>query len=117
MKSRAAIPWCLAATGFLASLIVFIWQGKPDDAGRIAQPQVSVGYRPTPRATDHHELRSAQAPATSEPPEDAATTLVLPLPPAIQPEPVPNVQPLPDDAPTVEDLPERRSVPESPQGD
>lgn len=108
MKSRAAIPWCLAATGFLASLTLFTWQGRRDDPGRGVQPQATVGDRPTPRDTDHHELRSAQAPATAEPPEDVATTLILPLPPATQPEPVPNVQPLPDDEPTVEDLPARR---------
>jgi hypothetical protein len=106
MNSRL-IPWCLAATGFLASLTVFIWQGKLDDSGERVQPQAAVGHRLTPAATDHHELRSSPAPAASEVPENLPTMLTLPLPPATQPEPDPNVQPVPDDEPTVDDLPAR----------
>jgi hypothetical protein len=116
MKSPAAmIPWCLAATGFLASLTVFSWHGKRGDPGQRVQPQPVVAYQLTPPATDHHEFRSTQSPAAADPPEDAPATLILPLPPPTQPEPDPNVQPLPDDAPTVDDLPARRSAPESPQ--
>lgn len=120
MKTPAAIPWCLAATGFLAALSVFTWQGRRDGPGQSVQPQAAVGYRFTPPATDppatdHHEFRTSQAPAVAEPPEDTPPTLILPLPPATQPEPLPNVQPLPDDQPTVDDLPARRSPPESPE--
>jgi hypothetical protein len=106
------IPWCLAATGFLAALTVFNWHGRLDGSGQRVQTRIVVGHRLTPPATDPHELGSLQAPAVSEAPQDVPTTLILPLPPATQPEPDPNVQPLPDDAPTVDDLPAPRSPPE-----
>jgi|HubBroStandDraft_2_1064218.scaffolds.fasta_scaffold31375_2 hypothetical protein len=108
MKGPAAIPWCLAAMGFLGALTVLTWQGRRDDPGQKLQPRVTMAYRFTPSAVDHHELRSAQAPPASEPAQDLPATLILPLPPATQPDPDPNVQPVPDDAPTVEDLPARR---------
>jgi hypothetical protein len=121
MKSRGVnsrlVPWCLVVTGFLASLTVFSWQGQRDDPGQRMQSPAAVGHRFTAPATAHHELRSAQAPAAAEPPEDVPATLILPLPPATQPEPDPDVQPLADEAPTVDDLPARRSPPESPEGD
>ena len=114
MKSRL-IPWCLAATGFLASLSVFTWQGKLPVPGLRVQPQTAVGHWLTPPAADHHEVRAAQTPAPSEAPDTAPTTLILPLPPVTQPEPDAAVQPVPDDEPTVEDLPARHSTPESPE--
>jgi hypothetical protein len=52
-----------------------------------------------------------------EPSQTVPTTLILPLPPATQPETESDVQPAPDDAPTVDDLPARRSPPESPEGE
>jgi hypothetical protein len=111
MNSRL-IPWCLVATGFLASLTVFTWQDQRDDPGERVQPLPALGYRFTPPAAADHELPPTQAPAAAEPAEDAPTTLILPLPPATQPEADPDVQPLPDDEPTVDDLPAPRSPPE-----
>jgi hypothetical protein len=113
MNSRL-IPWCLAATGFLASLTVFTWQGKPHEPGQWVPAPAAVGHRLMPRAADHRDFRSSQVPAGSEAAENGATTLILPLPPATQPEPQSIVQPVPDDEPTVEDLPARRSPSESP---
>jgi hypothetical protein len=115
--SPRLVPWYLAATGFLAALTVFIWQGKRDDPGQRVQPQAAMGHRFAPPATAHHEFRSSQAPAAAEPSEDSPTTLILPLPPATQPEPDPDVQPVPDDEPTVDDLPAPRSPPESPESE
>jgi hypothetical protein len=108
------IPWCLAVTGFLASLTVFTWQGRRDAPGQPVPPQAAVGHRLMPPATEPRYLRSSQAATLPQTPPDAASTLILPLPPATRPEPDPNLQPLPDDQPTVDDLPARRSPPESP---
>jgi hypothetical protein len=116
------IPWCLAATGFLTSLTVFNWQGKPHDPGQRLQPQTAVGHWTlghslTPPATDHHEVWSSQTPVASEAPENVPTAQILPLPPDTQPETDPDVKPVPDDEPTVEDLPARRNPPESPESE
>ena len=112
MSSRL-IPWCLAATGFLAAFTVFTWHGRQGGAGQGAQLYAAAWpHRLTPSAADHQPLRPAQAPLAPEAPENAPQTLILPLPPAAQPEPDPSVQPVPDDEPTVEDLPARRSEPE-----
>jgi hypothetical protein len=112
MSSRL-IPWCLAATGFLAALTVFTWQGKLGDAGQPMQLYAAAGRRLTPTLVDHSEFPPSQAATASETPENVPQALVLPLPPATQPEPDPNLESVVDDAPTVEDLPARRSAPES----
>jgi hypothetical protein len=110
MKSPGAlVPWCLAATGFLAALSVFSWQGKLGAADQQVPPQVAAAPPLKPPAVDHHELWPAQALAASAAPQNVPATLILPLPPATEPEPDSNVQPVPDDEPTVEDLPARRS--------
>ncbi len=116
------IPWCLAATGFLAALCVFAWQGKVGDPGQRVQPQITAAVPlPTLPAIDHHELASSQVPVPSgvpgDEPEDAPTTQTLPLPPATEPPSDPAVQPVPDDQPTVDDLPAQRKPPDSPEGE
>jgi hypothetical protein len=111
------IPWCLAATGFLASLTVFSWQGRMGGAGQRVQAPAVVEQPFTPPATDPHAFPSSQAPVASETPQTVPTTLTLPLPPATQPEPDPSVQPVPDDEPTVDDLPTQRDPPELPEGE
>ena len=115
--SPRLIPCCLAATGFLAAIAVFAWQGRLGDSAQSVPPQAVEGHRLTPPATDHPGLWSSQASAASQAPENLPRTLTLPLPSATQPEPDPNVQPVPDDEPTVEDLPAQRSAPESPEGE
>jgi hypothetical protein len=112
--SPRLIPLGLAATGFLVVLTAFNWQGKPDGASQRVQTQAAVGQPLTAPGPDPHPLWSSQLPGASEAPENAPATLVLPLPPATQPEPDPSVQPVPDDEPTVEDLPVQRNAPESP---
>jgi hypothetical protein len=114
MSSRL-IPWCLAATGFVAALTVFGWQGELGGADQRMPLHAAAGHSPTAPATDHSESRSSQLPAASEAPESVPETRILPLPPATPPEPDPNVQPVVDDAPTVEDLPARRSESASPE--
>ncbi len=114
MNSRL-IPWCLAATGFLAALTVCTWQGELGGPGQRLQPQVAADYRRMPPATDHRALRSSPAQAAPEAPQTPPETLALPLPPATQPEPDLNRESVVDDAPTVEDLPARLSEPESSQ--
>jgi hypothetical protein len=111
MNSRL-IPWCLATTGFLVSVTLFTWQGKRYDPAAGVQPPAAVGQRLRPPARDDPGFGAAQAPASAAP-QNLATMPILPLPPATQTEPDPNVQPVPDDAPTVEDLPARRSPAES----
>jgi hypothetical protein len=113
LLSSRLIPWCLAATGFLAALTVFTWQGELGGAGQGVRRYAAAAQRLPPPAVEHHEFRSSQAPAASEAPETVPETLILPLPPATQPEPYPNVQPVPDDEPAVEDLPAQRRPPES----
>jgi hypothetical protein len=114
MNSRL-IPWCLAATGFLAALTVFSWHGKLNDAGVKLPPASAMADRFTPPATDPPEVHSAQVPAVAEPPQHAPATLTLPLPPGAVSEPDADVQPVSDDAPTVEDLPAPHSPAESSQ--
>lgn len=100
------IPWCLAATGFVAAFTAFTWQGKPGVIDPPPPPPVAVRQPIAPSASDH--LAATAAPvmaAAAETPETAPAGLVLPLPPATQPETDPNVRPVPDDEPTVEDLP------------
>jgi hypothetical protein len=111
------IPWCLAAAGFLASLTVFSWHGKPGDPASQLRPQLTAAPRLRPSVADAHEYPSMRAAAAAEAPQNEPTTVILPLPPANQPEPAPNVQPAADDQPTVDDLPARRSEPESPEGE
>jgi hypothetical protein len=113
MRARL-IPWCLAATGFLAALTVFTWQGKLGGTAPKLQLQATAGPWRAPPATDHHELLSSPAAVASQPPQNAAAPGILPLPPATQPELDPNLQPVPDDEPTVDDLPARQSPTESP---
>jgi hypothetical protein len=115
MNSRL-ISWCLVATGFFAALTVLSWQRKLAAPDQRVQSQASVAQRLPQPTGEHLESWMAQTPAASEAPENGPTTLILPLPPATEPEPVPDVQPLPDDAPTVEDLPAPRNPPESPEG-
>jgi hypothetical protein len=110
--SARLIPLGLAVTGFLVVLTAFHWQGEPDGGSQPLQPQPAAGPLLTAPVTDHHPFWSSQLPAASEAPENAPATLVLPLPPATQPEPNPAVQPVPDDEPTVEDLPVQRNPPE-----
>jgi hypothetical protein len=112
--SSRLIPWCLAATGFLAALTVFTRQIKQGGAGQGVQLYAAAEQRRAPPAVDHRPFRPSPAPVVPERPENAPQTLILPLPPATQPEPDPGVQPVPDDEPAVEDLPARRSEPESP---
>jgi hypothetical protein len=112
MRARL-IPWCLAATGFLAALTVFTWQGKLSAPGRSLQLQAAAGPWRAPPATDHRGLLTSPA-AAARTPQNAAAPRILPLPPATQPPLDPNAQPLPDDEPTVDDLPAPRSPPESP---
>jgi hypothetical protein len=97
------IPWCLAAMGFLAALTVFTWQGE------LGSPDL--------RVQPHAAVRRLLIPPASQEPEPVAQTLILPLPPATQLGPEPNVQAVPDDEPTVDDLPPPRSPPESPQNE
>jgi hypothetical protein len=111
MRARL-IPWCLAATGFLAALTVFTWQGKLAAPAQKLQLQAAAGPWRVPPATDHPGLLTS--PAASQTPQNAAAPRILPLPAATQPQLDPNAQPLPDDAPTVDDLPAPRSPPESP---
>jgi hypothetical protein len=111
MSSRL-IPWCLAATGFLAALTVCTWQGKLDDAGQPMHLYAAAERRLTPPLVDHSKFPPAQAATASETPENVPRALILPLPPATQPEPDPNNESVVDDAPTVEDLPARPSEPE-----
>lgn len=113
MRARL-IPWCLAATGFLAALSVFTWQGKLAAPAQKLQLQAAAGPWRVPPATDHPGLLTSPAAAASQTPLNAAAPRTLPLPPATQPQPDPNAQPLPDDEPTVDDLPAPRSPPESP---
>jgi hypothetical protein len=108
------IPFCLAATGFLVVLTAFNWQGEPGDPSQRVQPQAAVGQQLTTPVADQQPVWSSQLPAASEAPENAPATLVLPLPPATQPELDLTVAPVPDDEPTVEDLPVQRNPPESP---
>jgi hypothetical protein len=115
--SARLIPWCLAATGFLAALTTFTWQGKPSGAPQQAQLPAAAGHWLTPPATDHHVFQPSQVPAASEAPENVPETLILPLPPATQPEPDPTIQPVPDDEPTVEDLPMQRNPPQVREGE
>ena len=112
--SARLIPFGLALTGFLVVLTAFNWQGRPDGAIERVPPQAAAGPLLAAPVTDPHPSGSPQPPAASEAPENAPATLVLPLPPATQPEPDPTVQPVPDDEPTVEDLPVQRNAPESP---
>jgi hypothetical protein len=114
MNSRL-IPWCLAATGFLAALCVFTWQGELRAPGQRVPLHAAVGHPVTSPVLDHPEIRSSQAPAASDELENAALTQSLPLPPTTQPEPDPNAQPVPEDVPTVDDLPARRSDSDSPE--
>jgi hypothetical protein len=109
MRARL-IPWCLAATGFLAALTVFTWQGKPGDPARQLQAPAAAAYWPVPAATKHPE--SLPAPAAAAMQQDIPQ--VLPLPPATRPQPDPIAQPVPDDEPTVDDLPAPRSPTEFP---
>jgi hypothetical protein len=108
------IPWCLAATGFLAALTLSSRQGQPADPDQPVRSQATVGHRLAQATTERHESAMAQAPAASGTPESGSLTLVLPLPPATEPESLPSLQPLADDAPTVEDLPAPRNPSESP---
>jgi hypothetical protein len=103
------IPWCLAATGFLAVLSIFGLQGELGGPGQRLAPPVAAGFRIAPPAVGHHDFQSSQRPAPSEEPEDMPQTLILPLPPATQPEPDLNLESVVDDTPTVEDLPARQS--------
>jgi hypothetical protein len=98
--SPRLIPWCFAATGFVAAFSVFGLHGERGDLL-------------IPPATDHQESRSSPAPAAPQDPGDEAQPLILPLPPVTQPEPDPGVQAMIDDQPTVDDLPPPRSPPES----
>jgi hypothetical protein len=106
MNSRL-IPWCLAATGFLAALSVFTWQGELRAPSLRVQRHAAMERRIMPPDSDHHEFGLAQPSIAGEEPETASQSLILPLPPATQSEPDPGVQPVPDDEPTVEDLPMR----------
>jgi hypothetical protein len=112
--SGRLIPWCLAATGFLAALTVFTWQRKTDAAGQGVQLYAAAVQRLPASAVEQRSFRPSPVPAAPEA-EDAPHTLILPLPPATQPEAIPGVQPVPDDEPAVEDLPVQRSQPDSPE--
>ncbi len=112
MSSRL-IPWCLAATGFIAALTVCTWQGRMGSADQPMQLYAAAERRLTPPAVDHREFQPSEAPAAAETPENVPRAQVLPLPPVTQPKPDPNVEAVVDDAPTVEDLPARRSEPDS----
>ena len=112
--SGRLIPWCLAATGFLAAFTVCSWQGKLGGVGQ-GLPRYATAARRLPSpVVEPPQFRSSAIPVAPET-EDAPHTLILPLPPATEPEPVPGVQPVPDDEPAVEDLPVQRSQPESPE--
>jgi hypothetical protein len=111
--SPRLIPWCLAATGFVAALTVFGWQGERGGTDQRLQLHVAAGDSSSLPATAHHESGSSQVPAVSEAPQSVPETRTLSVPAANQPEPDPNVQPVVDDAPTVDDLPARRSETES----
>ena len=112
MNSRL-IPWCLAATGFLAVLTVSTWRGGLGGPGQRVPPQTAVDYRLPPPAMAHREPWPSPATTTSEASQAVPETLMLPLPPATPPEPDLNLESVVDDAPTVEDLPARQPEPES----
>ena len=112
--SGRLIPWCLAATGFLAALTVFTWQGRLGGPAAQRQSQAAAPHWLAPAAPDRHEWLSSPAVAAPETPQNATTPLILPLPPATQPEPDLNAQPVPDDEPTVDDLPVPRSLADAP---
>jgi hypothetical protein len=107
--SPRLIPWSLAATGFVAALTVFTWQGELHAPSQRIPLHTAVTHANGSLAEEHQ----AQTPAVTEEPVPAAHRLVLPLPPPTQPELDPNAQPVPDDAPTVDDLPARHGPSES----
>ncbi len=112
--SPRLIPWCLAATGFVASLTVFTRQGELSRPAARLPVQPAVIRQIAASNPDRPGFRSSQVPAAAGSVQPVAQTLSLPLPPATQPEPDPNAQPVPDDTPTVDDLPARHSRTDSP---
>ncbi len=111
------IPWCLAATGFVAALTVVGWQGRTAEGALhvTPQPPAQRGF-PTAATSDSAVVLAAAVPVASAAPQsapDTPETLVLPLPPVTHPDVDPGVQPVPDDEPIVEDLPSPRSPPET----
>jgi hypothetical protein len=104
------IPWCLAATGFLAAFTTFTWHGSMTAPRQeSARQQLTPGQPLLPSAA----LRHYPAASQEEPASPAPAPLILPLPPATQPQMDSDVQPVPDDQPTVDDLPAPRSPPDS----
>jgi hypothetical protein len=115
--SPRLIPWCLAATGFVAAFSVFGLHGERGGPVQQLPGHPAVANLLIPPATDHQALRSSTAPAAPDEPGDEAQPLTLPLPPATQPEPDSGVGGVIDDQPTVDDLPSPRSLPESTEND
>jgi hypothetical protein len=116
MSSRL-IPWWLAATGFLATLCAFTWQGDLRGPSQRVPRLAAVGRPATSSDPEQPDIQASQAPAAAEEPDNGAQPRTLPLPPTTQPEPDPDAQPVPDDAPTVDDLPTRPSQPAAPEND
>ena len=110
--SPRLIPWCLAASGFLAVLTVTTWHDAPGGHGSLMTP-ASVA-RPGSYPPVVTRLVAQNGPTPPQPQtqlqtdEDVRPVLSLPLPPESRPEQVPAVQPVPDDEPTVDDLPARQ---------
>lgn len=114
MNSRL-IPWCLAATGFLATITALAinssgWWDSPEEATPLVE--LSAARRgPVVQTMDRDRWPgpsrdSATAPGAAQ---NAPPQLVLPLPPATQAEPPGDVQPVADDEPTVDDLAGRQA--------
>jgi hypothetical protein len=117
MNSRL-IPWCLAATAFVATLTVSGWQGNPGDRDQLAPPHTATGHPSTPSSTDQQGWHSSQALAVAPTAlENVPRMLNLPLPSAAPPELDSNIQSVPDDEPTVDDLPGRRDPSVLPAGE
>ncbi len=99
--SPRLIPWSLAASGLLASLVLFAWHGNAEVRGQRVEPH-SAGAQP---------IAAAEAPPAAQASGSAPRILILPPAPDPQSEGDPNVTPVPDDEPIVEDLPARRGSP------